>query len=89
VTARSTYEAVAATAHSAAHLGGVTPNTGATVAPGNSGTWSHASANAALAAGSITASQFVSVMNFLTNYEQVQIQNTKDVLRNTVDNAPA
>jgi hypothetical protein len=89
VTARSTYEAVAATAHTTASFGGVTPSTGATVATLNSGTWARASAEAARASAAITQSQYISVMNFLANYEQVQIQNAKDVLRGTGDNAPA
>jgi hypothetical protein len=60
-------------AHTAAEAGGVTPGTSATVAPiGNMTTWSRYSARAALAAGSITYSQFVSVMNFLGTYEQEQ-----------------
>jgi hypothetical protein len=90
MTARSTYEAVAATAHTAAEFGGVTPNTGATVAPvGNATTWSRSSAKSALASGSLTQAQFISVMNFLANYEQEQVSAAKSVLRNTGDLAPA
>ena len=43
------------TAHTAAETGGVTFNTGATVAPlGNSTTWSRASARSAYASGAIS-----------------------------------
>jgi hypothetical protein len=82
MTARDDYIASVKTAHVAAEVAGITPNTGATVTPtGNLTSWSRVSARAALAAGSITQSQFVSVMHFLTMIEQVQVTAAKDVLR--------
>jgi hypothetical protein len=90
MTARSTYEAVAATAHASAETGGITPNTAATVTPtGNMTTWSPASAKAALASGAITQSQFVSVMGWIATWEQEQISAARSVLRSTGDLAPA
>jgi hypothetical protein len=90
LTARSVYEAAAGTAHTSAEAGGITPNTGATVTPpGNATAWSRASAKAALAAGSITAAQFVAVMNWINIWEQEQISLAKQTLRGTGDLAPA
>jgi hypothetical protein len=90
MTARSTYEAVAATSHGTAEFGGITPNTAATVTPpGNMTSWSRASAKAALASGAITQSQFVSVMSWIATWEQEQISAAKSVLRSTGDLAPA
>jgi hypothetical protein len=88
MTARTTFEAAQVTAHLTAQFGGVTPNLGAVVAPGNLGTWSHASAEAARASGAITQSQYVAVKNFLATWEETQIGNAKATLRATGDLAP-
>jgi hypothetical protein len=88
MTARTTFEAAQVTAHNTAQFGGVTPNTSATVAPGNAGTWSHASVEAARASGAITQAQYVAVKNFLATWEQTQIGNAKATLRATGDFAP-
>jgi hypothetical protein len=78
MTARTVFEAAVVTAHNTAVFGGVTPNTGATVAPaGNMTTWSRASAESARAAGTITQSQYVSVMNYLATWEETQIGNAR------------
>ena len=68
------------TAHTAAEVGGVTFNTGATVAAlGNSTTWSRYAARAAYASGQINQTQFNEVMNaLLAVYEQTQYQSARD-----------
>jgi hypothetical protein len=89
VTNRDTYASSVVSAHKSAEAGGITFNTGATVAPpGNSTTWSRASARVALANGSITQSQFVTVMQSITGWEQTQIDNARDTLRATGDTLP-
>jgi hypothetical protein len=90
LSARSVYEAAAGTAHGSAETGGITFNTGATVAPtGNMTTWSRASAKAALVSGAITQPQFVSVMLAIAMWEQEQISAAKSTLRASGDLAPA
>jgi hypothetical protein len=67
------------TAHTAAEVGGVTFNTGATVAPlGNSTTWSRSAARSAYASGAISQASFNSVMNALAVYEATQYQSARD-----------
>jgi hypothetical protein len=93
MTARSVYEGVAGvngTAHASAEFGGFTPSSLATVAPAqNSTTWSRQSARVALANGTITQSQFVAVMQWITMTEQETVSAAKSVLRNSGDLAPA
>lgn len=90
MSARSTYEASAATAHGSAQTGGITFSTGATVTPpGNATTWSRYSAESARAFGSITQAQYVSVMNAIGLWEQEQISSAKATLRATGDLGPA
>jgi hypothetical protein len=70
--------------HASAETGGITFNTGATLAPvGNATTWSRASARAALAAGGITQSQFVSVMQAIASWESSQNAAAYDSIRGT------
>lgn len=75
----TSYISSAKTVHTNAEVAGVTPSTGATVTPpGNATTWSRYSANSALAAGTITFSQWISVRNYLANYEQEQCSGLRD-----------
>lgn len=89
MSSRDTYISSIATAHASATTGGITFNTGATVAPArNATTWSVASAKAAFANGDITASQYFSVLNAIEGWRQSQIQSARDTLRSTGDLAP-
>jgi hypothetical protein len=58
-------------------------------AGGGMTTWSRANAKTALAAGSITQAQFVSVMGFIATWEQEQKSAALSVLRASGDLAPA
>ena len=67
------------TAHTAVTVGGVTFN----AAIAGQTVWSRASASAALANGTITQAQYILVSNLLTNYEQTQIDASRDAQRGT------
>jgi hypothetical protein len=72
-----------------AEFGGVSNLAGAPSPPGNLTVWSHALAESAKAAGTITGPQYVAVRNALAGYEQAQNSLAKAILRGTGDNAPA
>jgi hypothetical protein len=89
LTARDTFNSSIASNHGSAEFGGITFNTGATVAPaGNATTWSRATARAALGSGAITQAQFVAVMSAISNWEENQNGLAKSTLRGTGDSAP-
>ena len=89
MTARDTYNSSVTNNHSSAEFGGITFNTGATVAPpANATTWSRQSARAALASGAITQNQFVAVMGAISSWEENQNGLAKSTLRGTGDSAP-
>jgi hypothetical protein len=88
MTARDTYAASVATAHTSAQTGSIAGLPGAPALTGNLGGWSRVAAIAALASGAIVQAQFVSLMQALASWESSQIQAAKDTLRATGDVAP-
>jgi hypothetical protein len=89
LTARDTFNSSVTSNHGSAEFGGITFNTGATVAPpGNATTWSRSTARAALGSGAITHAQFVAVMGAISNWEENQNGLAKSTLRGTLDTAP-
>jgi hypothetical protein len=83
---RDTFNSSVASNHASAEVGGITFGTGATVR--NQTTWSRASAKAALANADITQSQFISLMQAISSWEEAQNGNAKATLRNGGDSFP-
>jgi len=75
------YTASVQAAETAVRTGGVTFNAGAVPSAGNGGTtWSIASAQAALSAGTISQGQYISITKALEGWRQEQINMAKDTL---------
>jgi hypothetical protein len=84
LTIRDTYNTSVSNNHASAEIGGITFNTGA-MPPGNATTWSRASARSALANGALTQSQFTTLMQQISGWEQAQNSLAKATLRNGGD----
>jgi hypothetical protein len=87
MTARDTYYSSLATNHTNAEHAGVSGLPGASP-PGNAASWSRDVARAALVAGTLKQSDFITAMNQLAGWEQAQNSLAKATLRNSGDNAP-